>query len=265
MPDGKYGDRNSKGEWNGLIGELTNQRADMIAADLTVTSQRSEAVSFTTPYFTVGMGMLFKKRSPEVDLFAFLSPFSTLVWLIILGSLVLIALSLFLFSKTYKSDDDPLGNITACFYFGLACLLAQGPETYPRTLFSRMTAISWWFFCLMIITLYTANLTSMLTIFRAQLPMKSFEELLYHKQLTYGIVDFPILEDLFEQSQFAPFQVMWDHMLQNRDTSFYGPEEGVKKVRESENFVFIRESPYLQYAVTKPPCDLDFIIDHRDA
>ena len=260
VPDGKYGALDANRVWNGLVGEVLYNRTDMAAADLTLTAARSKVVSFTIPFVNVDLGLLFKKPTVEFDLFAFLFPFSTLVWILILVSLILISASLFLFSKILRSDEDPLANLGACFYFGVACLLAQGPETYPRSLFSRITAVSWWFFSLMIITVYTASLTSTLTLNRARFPLRSIENLIYQKEFSYGIENFQILEDVFRHSEYVPFQVMWDNMVKHRESSFYSAKEGTDKVRRNSKFAFIRESPYLKYAVTQPPCDLDFII-----
>ena len=208
----------------------------------------------------VDLGFIYRKPTVGFDFFAFLLPFSTTVWIVIAASLVLTSLSLFLFSKVFKRDDDPLENLPACFYFGIACLFAQGPETYPRSAFSRATAISWWFFSLMIVTLYTASLTSMLTINRATVSIKSIEDLLNYENYRYGIKPNGIVQRLFEHSEYAPFQVMWNEMIKNKETSFYSGEAGLEKTRNTNNFAFIRESPYLQYDVTFPPCNLEFVL-----
>ena len=260
VPDGNYGAPDANRVWNGMVGEVLYGRADIAAADLTVTASRSKVISFSVPYMNVELGLIFKTPTVEFDLFAFFLPFSTSVWCLILGSIFLISITLFIFSIVLKNDEDPLRNVSACFYFGIACLLAQGPETYPRSLFSRVTAISWWFLSLMIITLYTASLTSTLTLNRAKLPLQKIEDLIYQDEMSYGIEDYQILEELFRESQYPPFQVMWEHMIRKRERSFYSPKTGLEKVRSDENFAFIQESPYVQHAVATPPCDLDYII-----
>ena len=53
--DGNYGGFNpTTGTWNGMIGELIAQEADMAVMDLSMTSQRQAAVDFTMPYMTTG-------------------------------------------------------------------------------------------------------------------------------------------------------------------------------------------------------------------
>lgn len=52
-----HGTRNEKGEWNCLIRELIDGRADISVADLTITSERESVVDFTMPFMSLGIGM----------------------------------------------------------------------------------------------------------------------------------------------------------------------------------------------------------------
>ena len=230
----------------------------MAAADLTINAPRTEILSFSIPYMNVDLGVVYKKPTVNFKLFAFLMPFSTPVWLVILGSLILTSMSLYLFGM-FSTKDDPLGNIAACLYFGLACLFAQGPETYPRSIASRATAISWWFFSLMMLTLYTASLTSIMTVNRATLPIETIEDLLNYENYHYGIEPGGSTQNAFQNSEYAPFQMMWAEMIKKKDQSFYKGTSGVDKVRNGNNFAFIRESPYLQYDITFAPCNLELV------
>lgn len=48
VPDGRYGSFNKDtGEWDGMVRELLEQRADLSAGDLTITYEREQAVDFT--------------------------------------------------------------------------------------------------------------------------------------------------------------------------------------------------------------------------
>jgi ionotropic glutamate receptor len=48
--DREYGNKQSDGSWNGMIGELQADRADLAITDLTITSDRVEAADFTMPF-----------------------------------------------------------------------------------------------------------------------------------------------------------------------------------------------------------------------
>jgi len=67
-PDGQFGNyilRNKSGvykkEWNGLIGELVSERADMIVAPLTINPERAEFIDFSKPFKYQGITILEKK------------------------------------------------------------------------------------------------------------------------------------------------------------------------------------------------------------
>jgi ionotropic glutamate receptor len=48
--DRKYGSRQADDSWDGMIGELQADRADLAITDLTITSDRVEAADFTMPF-----------------------------------------------------------------------------------------------------------------------------------------------------------------------------------------------------------------------
>lgn len=55
VPDGRYGSFNRKTkEWDGMIKELLDQKADLAIADLTITYDREQAVDFTMPFMNLG-------------------------------------------------------------------------------------------------------------------------------------------------------------------------------------------------------------------
>jgi glutamate receptor, ionotropic, invertebrate len=55
VPDGRYGSLNRETkEWDGMVRELLEQRADLAIADLTITYDREQAVDFTMPFMNLG-------------------------------------------------------------------------------------------------------------------------------------------------------------------------------------------------------------------
>ena len=61
VDDGAYGFMNKEtGEWNGLMGELLAQKADLAIADLTITYEREQAVDFSMPFMNLGISILYK-------------------------------------------------------------------------------------------------------------------------------------------------------------------------------------------------------------
>lgn len=55
VPDGRYGSYNKQTkEWDGLMKELLDQKADLAVADLTITYDREQVVDFTMPFMPLG-------------------------------------------------------------------------------------------------------------------------------------------------------------------------------------------------------------------
>lgn len=108
--DGKYGGRDKvTGEWNGMIRELIDQKADLAVIDLSMTSERQEAVDFTMPFMTTGVGILFKKRAPPPpNLFSFLSPLSIDVWIYMTTAYLATSILMFLLARWEKYVCDVL-------------------------------------------------------------------------------------------------------------------------------------------------------------
>ena len=48
--------------WNGLVGMVVDNEIDMIAADLTITSQRHEVLEFSVPFLSAHLTVLLKKE-----------------------------------------------------------------------------------------------------------------------------------------------------------------------------------------------------------
>lgn len=65
--DRKYGAK-INGQWNGMIGEVENQRADLAAAPITTSDERKSAVDFTEAFMTFDSLVLMHKHAPTSDI-----------------------------------------------------------------------------------------------------------------------------------------------------------------------------------------------------
>ena len=74
--DDYYGVVEKNGKWNGMMGMLQRGEVDLIAADLTVSLERQQAVDFTVPFYEDSVTILLPKSRFDKSLFQFLFPFS---------------------------------------------------------------------------------------------------------------------------------------------------------------------------------------------
>ena len=63
------------------------------------------------------------------------------------------------------------------------------PDISLRSLSARLIATMWWFFTLIMISSYTANLAAFLTVERMESPIESAEDLSKQTQIKYGCLE----------------------------------------------------------------------------
>ena len=65
----------------------------------------------------------------------------------------------------------------------------QGPDNgSPTCISGRIVAAAWWVFCLLVIIMYTANLTANLTVSNMKKPIESLQSLLEQSEYQFGTV-----------------------------------------------------------------------------
>lgn len=70
-------------------------------------------------------------------------------------------------------------SISNSFWFTLGAFMQQGCDLSPRSISGRIVGSVWWFFTLILISSYTANLAAFLTVERMVTPIKSAKDLAY--------------------------------------------------------------------------------------
>ncbi|TMW47948.1 hypothetical protein DOY81_006973 [Sarcophaga bullata] len=150
------------------------------------------------------------------------------------------------------SNDFTLKN---CFWFAIGALMQQGSDLYPRATSTRIVGGIWWFFTLIIISSYTANLAAFLTVERMITPIESASDLAEQTDISYGTLEGGSTMTFFRDSKIGIYQKMWRYM-ENRKSSVFVKtyEEGIRRVMEG-NYAFLMESTMLDYAVQRD-CNL---------
>lgn len=262
VDDGKYGKFDEeKKEWNGMIREVMIGKADLAIADLSITSSREDAVDFTLPFMSTGISILFKKpTTKELELFSFLSPFENHVWVYVCGAYIGVSSLLFIVARISpyewadphpcRQEDKILRNqfsVTNSFWFTIAAVMQQGSDLAPRSLSTRLVAAIWYFFTLIMISSYTANLAAFLTVEKVVYPIEKAEELYRHPQhIKYGCVESGSTGAFFQHSKPAStFKKMY------RDMVFMQSNEQGKAEVEKGNYAFFMESTSIEYTIER--------------
>ncbi|KAJ8276297.1 hypothetical protein COCON_G00080490 [Conger conger] len=142
-------------------------------------------------------------------------------------------------------------------WFSLGAFMQQGCDISPRSLSGRIVGGVWWFFTLIIISSYTANLAAFLTVERMVSPIESADDLAKQTEIAYGTLDGGSTKDFFRRSKIAVFEKMWSYM-KSADPSVFvkTTDEGVARVRRSKGkYAYLLESTMNEYIEQRKPCD----------
>ncbi|KAF3840763.1 hypothetical protein F7725_006625 [Dissostichus mawsoni] len=249
--DGKYGAQNDKGEWNGMVRELIDHIADLAVAPLTITYVREKSIDFSKPFMTLGISILYRKpNGTNPGVFSFLNPLTPDIWM---------------FTPYEWYNPHPCNpsstliqnNFTLLnsFWFGVGALMRQGSELMPKALSTRIVGGIWWFFTLIIISSYTANLAAFLTVERMDAPIDSADDLAKQTRIEYGAVRDGSTMTFFKKSKISTYEKMWAFMSSRKNTALVkNNKEGITRVLTTD-YAMLMESTSIEY-ISQRNCNL---------
>ncbi|KAM9781058.1 glutamate receptor 1-like isoform X2 [Syngnathus typhle] len=295
--DGKYGARDAVSKmWNGMVGELVYGKADVAVAPLTITLVREQVIDFTKPFMSLGISIMIKKPTKsKPGVFSFLDPLAYEIWMCIVFAYIGVSVVLFLVSRfspyEWKEEEEEVEEETPptssrhapgpngrqspkdqekespehtnhfgifnSLWFSLGAFMQQGCDISPRSLSGRIVGGVWWFFTLIIISSYTANLAAFLTVERMVSPIESAEDLAKQNEIAYGTLEGGSTKEFFRRSKIGVFEKMWSYM-RGADPSVFvkNTDEGVSRVRKSKGkYAYLLESSMNEYIEQRAPCD----------
>ncbi|KAF4082060.1 hypothetical protein AMELA_G00147350 [Ameiurus melas] len=269
VSDGKYGAQNDKGEWNGMVRELIDHTADLAVAPLTITYVREKVIDFSKPFMTLGISILYRKpNGTNPGVFSFLNPLTPDIWMYVLLACLGVSCVLFIIARftPYEwynphpcnpSSDVMENNFTLLnsLWFGIAALMRQGSDQMPKALSTRIVGGIWWFFTLIIISSYTANLAAFLTVERMDAPIDSADDLAKQTRIEYGAVRDGSTMTFFKKSKISTYEKMWAFMSSRKNTALVkNNKEGITRVLTTD-YALLMESTSIEY-ISQRNCNL---------
>ncbi|XP_065357964.1 glutamate receptor ionotropic, kainate 2 [Calliphora vicina] len=254
-------------QWDGIMRKLIDHQAQIGICDLTITQLRRKYVDFTVPFMQLGISILFYKADPQPkDMFAFLQPFAKEVWyFMILTQLVITLLFVFMarissheWESTQPTNPDPteLENAwrtrnTAWLMIG--SIMQQGCDILPKGAPMRILSAMWWFFALMMLSTYTANLAAFLTSNRNKPSINSLQDLIDQDTIKFGTFEGGSTSLFFSESNDTDYHKAWNQMKSFEPSAFTSSnKEGVERVRKGQgNYAFLMETTGLLYNIER--------------
>lgn len=271
-PNNVYGNcmefNNGTVSCDGMVKMLVDQQVDMAITGFTITHSRAKYIDFTKPFMNLGITVLFRKPKPDPpQLMSFLAPLDNTVWAGIITVFLGISLVLLITARftpyewinphpcdpTTEEVENQFTPLSSLWYV-IAALMQQGCELAPVAVSTRTLAAVWWFFTLILISSYTANLAAFLTVENVVSPIESAEDLASQTEIKFGTTEGGSTMDFFKSSNNPTYLKMFDIMERANPPVWANIEEGERRVLQGD-YAYLSESSSIEYRVERN-CDL---------
>ena len=182
--DGKFGGVNENGSWNGMVGMVTRDEADVILSPLTINKSRKTAIDYTIPLFWEYMTLIAPRgQKNQINYLVYVEIFPFFVYMITFTFVLSFASTFFLISRSgvdelhSQPDSERFGFING---IGLSMMLLM-QLTYQITGTAISTRIILYTASVSLFLIYAyfaCDLTARMTAGPAAIPIQSFQDVL---------------------------------------------------------------------------------------
>ena len=126
-----WGTKSDNGSWNGIVGMVTRGDVDMGVNDFTITSDRAEAVDFSSWFVSDELTLLL--RQPVKKQLGIFHPFDFIVWCSCMCCILLVGLVLYMLvilSKIFGIHEKGKISLEECLLTTTGIHLLQGDNKY---------------------------------------------------------------------------------------------------------------------------------------
>uniref|UniRef100_A0A7N2MAK0 Glutamate receptor n=1 Tax=Quercus lobata TaxID=97700 RepID=A0A7N2MAK0_QUELO len=169
--------------FDGTYDEIVEQKFDAVVGDVAIVAKRFRHAAFTQPYTESGLVMIVPVRiRPQTTNrgLLFMKPFTKAMWALIGAIIVYNGFVVWLIERNHNpelkgSASNQIGALLCLAFTSLFSL--HGGKLHSNL--SRMAMVVWLFVALVIMQIYTANLTSILTVQKLEASVNGVESLQY--------------------------------------------------------------------------------------
>lgn len=227
-----------------LITGVTDGSIDASIAAITVTAERAKAVDFSQPFYNSGLGIVVPAAG-DSGWWATLRAFFSVGFLkvVVALSLVLLAAGFGVWFFERKTNPEQFGGSTAKglgngFWWSAVTMTTVGyGDKAPQTVGGRVIALVWMFTSIIIISGFTAQIASSLTVNRIQTEIKSANDL---KRVTVATV---------QDSAAAT----WLHDARVKTIESADIQSALNAVASGEAAAVVYDEPILRYFLRERP------------
>jgi ABC-type amino acid transport substrate-binding protein len=186
--------RNSEGAWipfefrelelQDLFDGVADGSLDIAVAALSITAGREEICDFSHPYYVTGLGIAIASKHKSPWLVVLKNLFSSHYLKVVIGlCTLLLALGTLIWWFEHKRNPDQFGGGTAAgigsgFWWSAVTMTTVGyGDKAPVTFWGRVVAFIWMLIAIIIVSVFTATITSTLTVAHLDVPVKGPQDL----------------------------------------------------------------------------------------
>lgn len=224
----------------GLLDGIADGSLDVAVAALTVTPEREQLFDFTHPFYTTGLGIaaMSKQQNPWI---AVLKRFFSTAFFKVVASLsvLLLGVGILVWWFERKRNSKQFGGsmtkgIGSGFWWSAVTMTTVGyGDKAPVTVGGRIVALVWMFAGIIMISSFTAAITSSLTVTQLESPIQGPEDLPKVRVGTMG--------DSTSEA----------YLRENRISfrAYRQPEDGLDAIVGGDIEAFVYDAPMLRYLV----------------
>ena len=223
-----------------LLDGVTDGSLDAAVAALTIRPEREKNFDFTHAFYTTGLGIAVagKAHNPWLTV---VERFFSIAFLKVVGTLTLVLLGVGMLVWWFEHKKNPrqfngsaARGIGSGFWWSAVTMTTVGyGDKAPVTLAGRIVGLIWMFAAIIIISSFTAAITSSLTVTQLESVIKGPEDL---PKVTVGTIANTTSESYLKQIQIS-FR------------SFGSPQEGLKALKEGKIQALVYDAPILRYYI----------------
>ncbi len=225
-----------------LLGGLRIHSIDVAVAALTVTAERETYIDFTHPFHMSGLGIAVSTKSRSGWLVV-VERFISLTFLKVVTALIVVlfiaGFLVWVFEHKSNAEQfggDPPKGLGAAFWWSAVTMTTVGyGDKAPKTLGGRLVALIWMFTSIIIISSFTAAITSALTVGQLQLKVRGPDDL---PKVTVATIKSSTSETYLMSKKLA-YQ------------TYNNPLEALRAVASGQEEAMVYDAPVLRYLVSR--------------
>ncbi len=222
----------------GLFNGVQSGEYDLAIAAISITADREKLFDFTQPYYNSGLGIAVNRRKTST-LFDVMLKFISWDILRLIGALLLttVIMGTFMWFLERKKNDEQFGGkwgegiISGVWWSAVTLTTVGYGDKTPKTNLGRLVALLWMVSAIIIVSSFTATMTSTLTIARLETSIKGPEDL---NGVRVGTIANATSEAYLKGHGITP-------------VLFQAPLDGLKELEEGNIDAMVYDAPMLSY------------------